>query len=82
MPDRRPHCERFNELPEPTKLFLENLTPEKIASIEEGIKIAQAARTMGKFWKWVFILAVSAFAGMATIGQSFEWLWQRLKGSG
>lgn len=78
--NEKPHCQRFNELPEPTKLFLESLTAEDIASIKEGIALARATKTMGKFWKWTFILVVTVFAGMATIGQSVEWLWARLKG--
>ena len=76
----RPHAERFNDLPEETKLFLEALTPEDIKSIKEGIALARATKTMGKFWKWTFIFVVTAFAGMATIGQSIEWLWDRLRG--
>ncbi len=70
----------YNELPEHVRLFLEALRPEDIASIVEGITIAKAAKTMGKFWKWTFILIVSAFTGMAALGQSALWLWTWLKG--
>ncbi len=80
--DANNHCERFNELPEPTKLFLESLTADDIASIKEGIALAKATKTMGRFWKWTFIFIVTAFAGMATIGQSLEWIWEKIKGGG
>ncbi len=66
------HCERFNELPETTKRFLEGLTEQKIERIEKGIKLADAAETVGKFWKWTAVAAVTAFAGVATITQGFD----------
>ncbi len=80
--DGQRHCERFNDLPEPTKLFLESLTPQDIASFKESTELTKTVKTVGKFWKWTFIFVVTAFAGMATIGQSVEWLWQRLRGDG
>ncbi|MBA2689386.1 MAG: hypothetical protein H0U63_01120 [Burkholderiales bacterium] len=77
MADRKP-CERYLDLPEHTKLFFESLTAEDIVSIKEGIALAKATKTMAKFWKWTFMLAVGAFAGAAAIGQSFEWFWSKL----
>ncbi len=78
--DDKGRCERFNELPEPTKLFLEGLNEEKIARIEKGIKLADAAETVGKFWKWTAIAAVTAFAGVATIAQGFDIIRNWFKG--
>ena len=72
MADDRRRCERFNELPDSTKVFLAGLTEQKIDRIEKGIKLAEAAETIGKFWKWIAILAVTAFAGIATIAAGFE----------
>lgn len=78
MPVNRQHS--YDALPEHVKLFLENLDPEDLTSITEGIKLAKAAKTMGKFWKWTFILTVSVFTGTAAFGQAAEWLWLKLKG--
>lgn len=80
MADEKAHIDRFADLPEHTKLFFESLTADDIVSIKEGIALAKATKTMAKFWKWTFIFAVSAFGGMAAIGQSYEWLWNKIKG--
>lgn len=72
----------YGELPDHVREFLEHLRPEDIASISEGIALAKAAKTMGKFWRWTFIFIVSAFAGMATIGQAYDWLRHRIFGGG
>ncbi len=78
--DRNGHCERFNELPEETKLFLEHLTSEKIQRLEKTIRLSAQVETMGKFWKWTFIFVFTAFTGAMAVGQALEWFWTRIKG--
>jgi hypothetical protein len=69
---------RFSELPEYTQEFFASLREEDIQALEEGIRLARAAKTVGKFWKWTALTIVAMFAGMATLGQSVDWLWHRI----
>jgi hypothetical protein len=62
---------RFDELPEYTQVFFASLR-------EDDIQVARAAKTVGKFWKWTALTIVAMFAGMATLGQSVDWLWHRI----
>ncbi len=78
--DKDGRCERFNELPEPTKVFLEQLTPEKIKAIDDGIEAAKALKTVGKFWKWTILFILGAFTSAAALGQSLDWLWNKFRG--
>ncbi len=73
-------CERFNELPEYTKLFLERLRADDVIAIEEGIKLSRAARTVGKFWKWTAVAIVSTFAGVVTIITAFKTIGEWFRG--
>ncbi len=76
----KPHCERFNDLPEHVKVFLENLRIDDVAAIEEGIKLSKAARTVGKFWKWVALAVVSTFAGVVTVITSIKTIGEWMRG--
>lgn len=73
-------AQAYRELPPHVRHFLEDLRPEDVASIVEGIALAKAARTMAKFWKWVWLLIVGAFMGAMSIGQSYDWLMRKWHG--
>ncbi len=62
---------RFSELPIETQIFLKNLRPEDIGLLAEGMRLAKATMTIGRFFKWTLITIVGAFAGMAMLGESF-----------
>jgi hypothetical protein len=79
-PPRDPHA--YEDLPEHVRLFLEQLRPDDIASIAEGITLAKAAKMMGRFWKWIFITAVLVAGGAATISNSIDGILHKFRGGG
>ncbi len=74
--DREGHCERFNELPESTKLFIEGLNPDKIKAIEDGIESARDFKALKRFWKFVLAAIALTFGAAAGMAQVFEWIVQ------
>ncbi|TVR06615.1 MAG: hypothetical protein EA385_14945 [Salinarimonadaceae bacterium] len=67
MPDNEP---KFSELPIETQRFLRDLRPEDIGLLSEGMRLAKATLTIGKFFKWTLVTILGAFVGMAMLGDS------------
>lgn len=43
------------ELPQETREFLARLRPDDLETIEDGVRLVNAVRTVGKFFKWVIV---------------------------
>lgn len=78
--DKDGHIERFNELPEPTKQFLEQLTPAKIASLERGMKAADRVEAFGFFARWTLYAMFGTFTAVVTIVSGLQVIKDWLKG--
>jgi len=63
-------AERFNELPSKTKQFLSNLRPDEVDTLNDGIRLVGAIKTVGVFVKWVIIGALGILAGIVMFGES------------
>lgn len=60
----------FDDLSEPTKKFLSNLRPDEIDTLNDGIRLVGAIRTVGTFAKWVIVGVIGIFAGVVMLGES------------
>lgn len=63
-------AKRFDDLPERTKDFLLNLRDDEIDTMNDGIRLVGAIRTVGTFVKWVIVGIVGIFAGIVMFGES------------
>ena len=63
-------AKRFDDLPERTKDFLLNLRDDEIDTMNDGIRLVGAIRTVGTFVKWVIVGVVGLFAGVVMFGES------------
>lgn len=71
---------RFDDLPERTKEFLANLRPEEIDTLNDGIRLVSAIRTVGTFMKWVIVGLIGILAGFVMIGESISKIAAWLRG--
>lgn len=67
--------ERFGQLPEPTRQWLENLRPNDLKDLNDAIKFYHATAAGGKFIKWLAIAVVAIFVGSAALGHAIQDLW-------
>lgn len=67
--------ERFAQLPEPTRAFLEDLREDDLKDLAEAIRFYHSVRVIGRFWKWLIITTVAIFVGAATLGEAIQKLW-------
>ncbi|WP_416193726.1 hypothetical protein [Nitrobacter sp. TKz-YC01] len=65
-------AKRFDDLPARTKDFLSNLRPEEIDTLNDGIRLVSAIRTVGTFMKWVIVGLIGILAGFVMIGESIS----------
>lgn len=63
-------AKRFDDLPPKTKQFLSNLRPEEVDTLNDGIRLVEAIKTVGVFMKWVIIGALGVLAGVVMFGES------------
>ena len=63
-------AKRFDDLPERTKDFLLNLRDDEIDTMNDGIRLVGAIRTVGTFVKWVIVGIIGIFAGVVMFGES------------
>lgn len=61
---------KFDDLPERTKDFLLNLRDDEIDTMNDGIRLVGAIRTVGTFVKWVIVGLLGLFAGIVMFGES------------
>lgn len=74
--------ERFAQLPEPTRQWLENLREDDIKQLNEAIRFYDAARVGGRFIKWLIITVVAIFVGAAAFGEAIQKIWTLISGRG
>jgi hypothetical protein len=60
----------YDDLPEPTRRFIEALRPGEIELLEESINFMRSAKTMGKFARWTMLLIVGTFVTIAGFGDA------------
>ena len=65
-------AKRFDDLPERTKDFLSNLRDDEIDTLNDGIRLVGAIRTVGTFAKWVIVGIIGIFAGIVMLGESIQ----------
>ena len=64
------HARRFDDLSPKTKEFLSNLRNDEIATLNDGIRLVQAIRTVGTFMRWVIISLLGVLVGVVMFGES------------
>lgn len=73
-------AKRFDDLPPRTKDFLSNLRDEEIDTLNDGIRLVSAIRTVGTFMKWVIVGLIGILAGFVMIGESVSKIAAWMKG--
>lgn len=63
-------CNSMNELPLETREFLANLRKEDLDTLEEGVKLVNALKTVGRFSRWVILGILSIFLGGVLIWEN------------
>lgn len=61
---------KFDDLPQRTKDFLNNLREDEIDTLNDGIRLVGAIRTVGTFVKWVIVGLIGILAGFVMVGES------------
>lgn len=61
---------KFDDLSEKTKLFLSNLREDEVDTLNDGIRLVTAIRTVGIFVKWVIIGVLGLVAGVVMFAES------------
>jgi hypothetical protein len=67
--------ERFGQLPEPTRQWLERLREEDIKELNDAVRFYHATKAGGRFVKWLMITIVAIFVGAAAFGEALQKLW-------
>lgn len=62
--------EKFDDLPGETKAFLTNLRPDEVQTLNDGIRLVNAIRTVGTFMKWVIVGLLGFVVGVVMLGES------------
>lgn len=60
------------ELPEETREFLARLRPEDLATLEEGVKLINAVKTVGTFVKWLLVGILGIAVGTVMLWESIQ----------
>lgn len=63
---------KFDDLPERTKDFLSKLRDDEIDTLNDGIRLVGAIRTVGIFVKWVIVCLLGILAGFVMVGESIS----------
>ncbi len=69
MTDDQP-ANRMSELPEETKKFLSQLSPQDIETFKNGLPIIRAIVGFSKVTRWLAIAALSLLAAAVLLGES------------
>lgn len=68
-----PHAqpvETMRELPYETREFLARLRPEDLQTLEDGVRLVNAVRTVGTFFKWLLIGIMGMVVGTVMLYDS------------
>lgn len=63
-------AKRFDDLPDRTKEFLSSLRDDEIDTLNDGIRLVSAIRTVGTFVRWVIVGMLGIFAGVVMLGDA------------
>lgn len=63
-------AKRFDDLPEHTKDFLTNLRDDEIDTLNDGIRLVSAMRTVAVFFKWLLVGIGGMILGTVMLGES------------
>ncbi len=74
--------ERFGQLPEPTRKWLEDLRKEDIKELNDAVRFFHATKAGGKFVKWLMFMIVTIFVGAAAFGEALQKLWGLISHAG
>lgn len=61
---------KFDDLPESTQRFLLSLRDDEVATLNDGIRLVNAIRTVGTFMKWVIVGIIGIIMGVVMLGES------------
>jgi hypothetical protein len=78
--------DRYMQLPEYTRRWLERIDEDDLKEFEEIRNSYVRARTLGWFFKWLFISVLGTFVGVVAFGEALakalSWLTGAAKGGG
>lgn len=61
---------KFDDLPEETQSFLLSLREDEVRTLNDGIRLVNAIRTVGTFMKWVIVGGLGLIVGVVMLGES------------
>lgn len=61
---------KFDDLPESTQRFLLSLRDDEVATLNDGIRLVNAIRTVGTFMKWAIVGIIGMVMGVVMLGES------------
>lgn len=62
--------ETLRELPPETREFLARLRPDDLQTLEDGVRLVNAVRTVGTFFKWLLIGIMGIVVGTVMLWES------------
>lgn len=74
--------ERFNQLPEPTRKWLEDLREDDIKQLNDLVRILNSSRILGGALKWVLLTMLAALMFGIQFGEAIARYWGLIKGGG
>lgn len=61
---------RMAELPEETREFLAQLREDDIQTLKDGVRLVNAIKTVGSFFKWLIVGILGFVVGIVMLGES------------
>lgn len=72
--------DRYAQLPEPTRRWLEHLRPGELDEIEEALNFLRSVKSTTRFVKWLTVSAIAVLLLMSQLGESFLKVWHMFVG--
>ena len=82
MAEEKTHADRYAELPQYTRDFIEDLRPRDLKLLADAINFMQSAQTMGRFTRWTLLLIIGAFVSAASFGDAIGRIIGWFRGTG
>lgn len=83
MPDSeaaRARADRYAELPQETREFLEQLRKEDIALLAESINFMRSTKTMSRFVRGTFMVVFGTIIAIGSTVKGSQWVLEWLRG--
>ena len=71
--------QRFGQLPEATRQWLENLRPSDLKDLDDAVRFYHSTKAGGRFMKWLMISIVTIFVGAAAFGDAVQKLYHTMR---